>query len=365
MFSFPGSFNLPGSPNKQHSQNQLQLSVPDVSSEKLYKANCSSIPAARSNAGTKEEEAGITHSALQEEMHRMSDLPTQPTNTVARAMLPENKDSAYKACFRKRAGSICHRLTTVSTLYKQGFWDSQTVHRASKVASFSNDFCTSVTPKRLSKEEKCFLHKFQQNTHYCALQRTLLLKFTLLKSPQTSKALIFPRYISCAPHWRTARLSRTTNTCHFFCPFFPCHPIPCTPLRLRIQRGTRALKQHLSWSKAEGRWIKQGIVWEEKEGRAIQWVRCLMDPCDVSVAEAHRTEAQQLSFKPQSNPGEYRASQCHHKATPLPDLSESSLLFSVVLSCKPSPRAGTSQTPASWPRWRILFSDISASRPAL
>lgn len=112
--------------------------MPDVSSEKLYEANCSSIPAACSNAGTKEEEARITHSALQEEMHRMSDLPTQPTNTVARAMLPENKDSAYKACFRKRAGSICHRLTTVSTLHKQGFrfggfWDSQTVHRASKV----------------------------------------------------------------------------------------------------------------------------------------------------------------------------------------------------------------------------------------
>lgn len=227
VFSFPGSFNLPGSPNKQHSQNQLQLSVPDVSSEKLYKANCSSIPAARSNAGTKEEEAGITHSALQEEMHRMSDLPTQPTNTVARAMLPENKDSAYKACFRKRAGSICHRLTTVSTLYKQGFWDSQTVHRASKVASFSNDFCTSVTPKRLSKEENCFLHEFQQNTHYCALQRTLLLEFTLsLSHHKLQKRSFFPPLHFLCPSLENCSALKDHQHLSLLLSLFPVSPNP-------------------------------------------------------------------------------------------------------------------------------------------
>lgn len=186
-----------------------------------------------------------------------------------------------------------------------------------------------------SPKKKIVSYTNSSKTRTTVLCRKQFFWNSLSLSHQTSKALIFPpHYISCAPHWRTAWLSRTTNTCHFFCPFFPCHPIPCTPLRLRIQRGTRALKQHLSWSKAVGRWIKQGIVWEEKEGRAIQWVRCLMDPCDVSVPEAHSTEAQQLSFKSQSNPGEYRASQCHHKAraTPLPDLLESSLLFSVFLA---------------------------------
>lgn len=42
----------------------------------------------------KEEKARIIHSALLEEMRRMSDLETQPTNTIAQATSPENKDSA-------------------------------------------------------------------------------------------------------------------------------------------------------------------------------------------------------------------------------------------------------------------------------
>jgi len=42
----------------------------------------------------KEEKARIIHSALLEEMQRMPDLPTQPTNATAQATSPENKDSA-------------------------------------------------------------------------------------------------------------------------------------------------------------------------------------------------------------------------------------------------------------------------------
>lgn len=83
-----------------------------------------------------------------------------------------------------------------------------------------------VTPKRLSKEEKCFLREFQQNTHYCALQRTVLLKFTLLKSPQTSKALIFPPLHFLCPSLENCSALKDHQHLSLLLSLFPVSPNP-------------------------------------------------------------------------------------------------------------------------------------------
>lgn len=142
--------------------------------------------------------------------------------------------------------------------------------------------------------------------------------------------------------------------------------MPCAPLKLRIQRGSQGWEATASWSQDVG---NEGMAKEQQEQRGedaeglprpIQHRNFDGSPPKFQY-KSHSSETPQFSAKPLLSSGTH--SQCYEKQQqhPYPIPLKPSLLFPLAPLYKPSPLAGTLQTPASWARWKVVSWDISAT----
>lgn len=195
--------------------------------------------------------------------------------------------------------------------------------------------------------------------HYCALQE-ILWKF--------SQSLNHHRLQRCSRgHFPCLSLEGCFGPQHYRSPFLSHVSImPCAPLKLRIQRGSQGWEATASWSQDVG---NEGMAKEQQEQRGedaeglprpIQHRNFDGSPPKFQY-KSHSSETPQFSAKPLLSSGTH--SQCYEKQQqhPYPIPLKPSLLFPLAPLYKPSPLAGTLQTPASWARWKVMSWDISAT----